>query len=404
MSGQNNALFVNILKNSGPDFKYREELIQLHSKSLQLQSSINLRRQIELQYNNLKLEEVKERIDEMKFQKKFFVKRNNDILNDIQKRKLKNIEKAANTKEIYLNIEQKKKRYGDYIDSLIPKIQTEFNIQLLKENNRLAIERVKELKKLEKLQYKNNYYEKMTKENEKLANDIKNLKMKNIEAVEKYKQRENNYLESQKNLQNQIDNFKIDKEYYKQNQNGDSKKINDFKELSDLNKLKLKKDPLNSEDSLQDLRKQIFNVQKGIPPGTLYQNFEKPKLIDYNNNNLNININNNQKIEGDIAPNKNINNDINNNNKLGINNNIQNEVSNFNLLNSKKINDNNFNNINNNMSTNTNNNISDVNYVNINNISNNIKNNNNIKQEEEKINSSQNSGGNEFEGCEEVEV
>ena len=109
MSKRNNALLINIIKNSGPDFKFREELIQLHSRCLQLESSINLRKQIEHEYNNLKLEEVKERIDEIKFQKKFFIKRNNDIINDLQKRNIKNIEAASNTLDIFQNLQKQKK-------------------------------------------------------------------------------------------------------------------------------------------------------------------------------------------------------------------------------------------------------------------------------------------------------
>ena len=377
MSKQNNALFINILKNSGPDFKFREELIQLHSKSLQLESSINLRKEIEFQYNNLKLEEVKERIDEMKFQNKLFLKRNNDILNDLQKNKLKNLENASEKKEIYLNIEMQKKKFGDYIDSIIPKIQTEFNVELHKESNQLAMDMIKELKRLEKNKNLNNYYDQLTKANEKLAEQIEFLKKKNHEAVEKNKEKEKAYLESQKSLQNQIDNFKFEEkkeifdinEYYRPNPNDDNKNINPSKQLSELNNLKLKKDSLSSQTSLQDLKKQIVNPQKEIGKGTLYQNFDK------NINNYN---------EGDITPNENNINNINQNNKIDINNN-QYEGSNFNLLNSQKNNDKNIINLNN-INSNKNS---------INNAKPNI---NNIIKESKKSDSK------EFESFEEVEV
>jgi len=400
MSKQNNALFINILKNSGPDFKFREELIQLHSRSLQLESSINLRKEIEFQYNNLKLEEVKERIDEIKFQNKLFLKRNNDILNDLQKHKLKNIENASDKKEIYLNIEKQKKKYGDYIDSLIPKIQTEFNVELHKDSNQLAINMINELKRLEKNKNIKNYYDEMTKANEKLANEIEFLKKKNYEAAEKNKEKEKAYLESQKSLQNQIDNFKFEEkkenfdinEYYRPNPNDDNKNINPSKQLSELNNLKLKKDSLSSQTSLQDLKKQIINPQKEIGKGTLYQNFDK------NNNNINLNnINNN---EGDITPNEN----INNNNNIIIINNPLNEESNFNLLNAQKIKDKNIgclddgqNSINN-IKPNINNN-------NMNDNSGNIKGINNINQNGKKdIKESKKSDSKEFESFEEIEV
>ena len=354
MSQKNNAQFINILKNSGPDFQYRDELIQLHSRAIQLESSINLRKQIEYEYNKLKLEEVKERIDEIQFQKKFFNKRNNDILNDIQKHRLKNLENASNSKDIFLNIQKQKKRYRDYLDSLIPKIQTEFNVQLHKESNKLAIDKIKELKELKKIQDKNNYYDEITKVNEKLANEIENLKRKNLEALEKNKEKEKLYLESQKLLQNQINYLKLNEEkeknkfdineYFKPNQNKDIMNQISYVKFPELNNMILGKDSINSDVPLQDLKQQNINPGKGIPVGTLHQNF----------GNINLNVNN----------------DFNKNNKnnLGINDKIINEGSNFNLLNSKKEIDN-VNNNKNDMIMNNNSNIKEVNFININSLS-----------------------------------
>ena len=353
MSQKNNAQFINILKNSGPDFQYRDELIQLHSRALQLESSINLRKQIEYEYNKLKLEEVKERIDEIQFQKKFFNKRNNDILNDIQKHRLKNLENASNSKDIFLNIQKQKKRYRDYIDSLIPKIQTEFNVQLHKESNKLAIDKIKELKELKKIQDNSTYYDEITKVNEKLASEIENLKRKNLEAQEKNKEKEKLYLESQKLLQNQIDYLKINEEkeknkidineYFKPNQNN-MNQIS-YGKFPELNNMILGKDSINSNVPLQDLKQQIINPGKGIPVGTLHQDFA----------NINLNVNN----------------DFNKNNKnnLGINDKIINEGSNFNLLNSKKEIDIDKNNKND-MVMNNINNIKKVNFINMNSLSN----------------------------------
>ena len=354
MSHKNNAQFINILKNSGPEFQYRDELIQLHSRALQLESSINLRKQIEYEYNKLKLEEVKERIDEIQFQKKFFNKRNNDILNDIQKHRLKNLENASNSKDIFLNIQKQKKRYGDYIASLIPKIQTEFNVQLHKESNKLAIDKIKELKELKKIQDKNNYYDEITKVNEKLASEIENLKRKNLEALEKNKEKEKLYLESQKLLQNQINYLKLNEEkeknkfdineYFKPNQNKDIMNQISYGKFPELNNMILGKDSINSDVPLQDLKQQNINPGKGIPVGTLHQNF----------GNINLNVNN----------------DFNKNNKnnFGINDKIINEGSNFNLLNSKKEIDNDNNNKND-MNINNNSNIKEVNFININSLS-----------------------------------
>ena len=376
MSKRNNALLINIIKNSGPDFKFREELIQLHSRCLQLESSINLRKQIEHEYNNLKLEEVKERIDEIKFQKKFFIKRNNDIINDLQKRNIKNIEAASNTLDIFQNLQKQKKKYGEYISSLIPKIQTEFNVELHKDSNKLARQKIDELKIYQKMKCKNEYYDEMIKTNEKLVNEINYLKKKNDEYEIKSKQKENKFLESKKKLQNQMDNFKIEEEknesdineYLGENKINNKNGINNFHNINnEINNINLENKQINSEkESFEDYRKQIINPNKiDFKEDTIHQNFDKPrpeynftdnkidekiKLLDQIDDNMNQKLNNNEinfdkkesenkfnlinsgKFNNNIA-----NNDINNmNNDINFDVNLENKVK-FNNNNVKEI-------------------------------------------------------------------
>ena len=317
MSKNNNSLFFNILKTAGQDFKFKEELIQLHSRILQLDSSINLRRQVEYEYSKLKLEEVKERIDEMQFQNKFFIKRNNDILNSIQKNKIKNIDITSNSKAFYHDLQLKKNEYEQYIESIIPHVVDKFNVELSK--NVLLEEKMKELELLQKLQSRNNYYDDMIKENERLEIEIEKLRKKNLEIIKLNKEKEEKFIESRKKLQNKIDEKKFDiNEYYQENKN---KNINALEELDELNKLNFKKnDSIKSENSsLYDLRKQIIDPQKGkiyineqTPDGmnTINQNFGNYLLKnDINNINNNISNNKNDKIkEEDLPSGKEINN------------------------------------------------------------------------------------------------
>ena len=355
MSKQNNSLLINIIKNSGPDFKFRDELIQLHSRCLQLESSINLRKQIEFEYNTLKLEEVKERIDEIKFQKKFYIKRNNDILNEIQKRNLKNLEAASENLDIFNNIQKQKKKYGDYISSLMPKIQTEFNVELHKDSNKFEIQKKLESKMIKNMKCKNEYYEEMAKANERLGNEMNYLQKKKMEYEIKNKQKESRYFESKKKLQNQIDNLKIEEEkneydineYLGINNNKNINNINNINNIkNEMDNLNLEKNQINSEKaSFEDLRKQHINPNKiDFNKNTINQNFDMPrpefdfskskidekfeekmKLIDKigddmnrkSNNNINQPNNNNQ-----INPiNSNNNNIINNEDNLDLNNN-----------------------------------------------------------------------------------
>ena len=359
MSKQNNSLLINIIKNSGPDFKFRDELIQLHSRCLQLESSINLRKQIEFEYNTLKLEEVKERIDEIKFQKKFYIKRNNDILNEIQKRNLKNLESASENLDIFNNIQKQKKKYGDYISSLMPKIQTEFNVELHKDSNKFEIQKKLESKMIKNMKCKNEYYEEMAKANERLGNEMNYLQKKKMEYEIKNKQKESRYFESKKKLQNQIDNLKIEEEknefdineYLGINNNKNINNINNINNIkNEMDNLNLEKNQINSEKaSFEDLRKQHINPNKiDFNKNTINQNFDMPRPeFDFSKSKINENIEAKMKLIDQIDDeinNKSINNNINqpNNNNAQINlidsnnNKINNNEANFALNNGVK--------------------------------------------------------------------
>ena len=359
MSKQNNSLLINIIKNSGPDFKFRDELIQLHSRCLQLESSINLRKQIEFEYNTLKLEEVKERIDEIKFQKKFYIKRNNDILNEIQKRNLKNLEAASENLDIFNNIQKQKKKYGDYISSLMPKIQTEFNVELHKDSNKFEIQKKLESKMIKNMKCKNEYYEEMAKANERLGNEMNYLQKKKMEYEIKNKQKESRYFESKKKLQNQIDNLKIEEEkneydineYLGINNNKNINNINNINNIkNEMDNLNLEKNQINSEKaSFEDLRKQHINPNKiDFNKNTINQNFDMPRPeFDFSKSKINENIEAKMKLIDQIDDeinNKSINNNINqpNNNNAQINlidsnnNKINNNEANFDLNNGVK--------------------------------------------------------------------
>lgn len=352
MSKQNNSLLINIIKNSGPDFKFRDELIQLHSRCLQLESSINLRKRIEYEYNTLKLEEVKERIDEIKFQKKFYIKRNNDILNDIQKRNLKSLEASSQNLDIFNNIQKQKKKYGDYISYLMPKIQTEFNIELHKDSNKLEIQKKLESKILKNMKCKNEYYEEMAKANEKLGNEMSYLQKKKMEYEIKNKQKEGKYSESKKKLQNQIDNFKIEEEknefdineYIGSNNNKNINNLNNIK--NEMDKINLERNQISSEKaSFEDLNKQIVNPNKiDFDKNTINQNFDMPRPeFDFSKSKINENIENKFKLVDQLDEdmiNKPNNNDINqinliNSGEIKYNlNNINNKISyNMNIIN-----------------------------------------------------------------------
>ena len=339
-------LFLNLINNSGPDFKDREELINIHKKSLQLDLSLKLRKKIEYEFNKLKIEELNEKIDEMKFQKKYIDKRNENILENIQKNNLNSLELASRSNQNLLSINNRKKIYQNYLDSIKPRIQSESKTYLLTKNNIFIIERNNELNKLKQNMNKNNYYEELIRVNEQLAKEIKAMQRKNYSLSLKNQEKEKLFLEKEEKLKNNANKIYLDNKdpnLLQNNENNnnlkDRKKNNYMKEqiilknenilrpgksyiqyrlnmnhnFGILDELKQKEiDIINekirkefyrekyerelnesisaSSNSLNDLRKQIIDPNKQIikipnnnMSNTLNQNFENQNKKENNN-------------------------------------------------------------------------------------------------------------------------
>ena len=354
-------LFINIIKYSGPDFKCREELFNLHKKNLQLEASINIRKNIEYEYNKLKIEELNEKIDELKFQKSFIIKRNKKILEDIQKNNFYSMELASHSYQYLDSLNKNKKKYQNYLDSIQPRIQSEFNTQLFSQNNIFMLERNKELNELKKIENKNNYYEELMKINEKLAKEINDLKKRNHLLSLENQEKEKLFLEKNENLKNKINIINQDNNQNNEMNRKDrvnisnkeeiihfknikkdiiQKKSNDkiiqfelnknhsfgeldklkqaeidilnekIKKMYLLNKENAKDDSMSLDnDSLDDLRKQILPKKKEENykfnmVGTLNQNFEN-SINDKNNENKNVsNIQKNENSQNSNGDNK----------------------------------------------------------------------------------------------------
>ena len=78
-------MILKILKTPSKKFKYKHEFLNLHKRILSLDSNINLHRNFEKKINNIKLKNIEDNLDNIKFSEKFFKKRNIRILENIQK-------------------------------------------------------------------------------------------------------------------------------------------------------------------------------------------------------------------------------------------------------------------------------------------------------------------------------
>ena len=195
-----NTLFMNIIKNSGNKTEHKDELLYLHHRSQSLETNIKLRKDMEYNYNKLKTNNLKNEIEELEFQKKFYIERNNDILKNIQNNRFISGELFSKTKMSFNDLEKTKKNYQKYIDDISPQIKTEFNIYLNKSKNVFKEEKSKEMEKKRKNEHKYDHYEELTKINDKLADDIIKLRKRNNEISLKNEEIKQKYLEREKYL------------------------------------------------------------------------------------------------------------------------------------------------------------------------------------------------------------
>ena len=81
----------------------------MHNRSHSLEISIKLHKDLEYNYNKSKIKTLNNEIDELKFQKKFYVQRDNDILKDIQNYNLKSVELSSRTNKSLENLNETEK-------------------------------------------------------------------------------------------------------------------------------------------------------------------------------------------------------------------------------------------------------------------------------------------------------
>ena len=200
---------MNLINNSGPDFKGLEDLINLHKKTLQIELSLKLRKNIEYEYNKLKLQESKENIEEMNFQNKYIKKRNENFIEDIQNYNFSSFESSSRSSQNFSNLKNRKNLYQNYLDTILPRFKSDFKTKIYSQNNIFMIERNKEFDKLKKNIGKYKYYEDLLKANENLAKEIKYLQYKNNILSSQNQEKEKIFSEKEEKLRNNINNINL---------------------------------------------------------------------------------------------------------------------------------------------------------------------------------------------------
>jgi len=260
-----NIEFLNIIRNSSPDFQFKEELTNIHQRIQHLDSSIKLRKEMEYEFNKLKLGELNDKLDELQWQKTFFIKRNKNIIDLIQKNNFTSMELSSKSNQLIEIIKERKDKYSKYLDSLKLKIGNEFMTLLFsKDNNIFKLEKENELYKLKENEFNKDFYEYFIEYNEKLVNEIKELKKKNYQYSLKNKENEIKFLQKENELKNDLANYnpeKDEKELIIKNEYLENIKSKDRNNImNEEYDKKVKKENLDMKLKYKKLQQYILNM------------------------------------------------------------------------------------------------------------------------------------------------
>ena len=197
-----NSLLANIIRNSR-HFSHQKEFLNYHRKSASLESAINARKIMEYNTTKAKYDLLKEKLEKYDMQKKNFIDKEKKILENIEKNNLNSLMVGSN-KNILENIKEYKKEYQEYLNEKSQQIKNDFNLCL--EQYFIVKEKKKEEELLKMNEEKKKSYEKMMKNNEKLIDEIKALKLKNEEVTIQNENMKKQCEEQLKLIKKEIDN------------------------------------------------------------------------------------------------------------------------------------------------------------------------------------------------------
>lgn len=283
-----NANFFSLINNSSENFISKEELIDLHTKALLLESNIKLRKDMEVEYSKLKIEELNEDIEETLFQKKHLTKRNNDIISSLSKDDFESYDFSYKSIQAKEKLEKRKKQFQNYLDSQLPVIKNEFDYLVQCKNNFFLAEKAIEENKIRQnevlLDLHNDFYKKQIMENTKLIDEIKQLKKRNVELQNQIEKKDNYYNTLQIKLKSELKGESLNNlgVYYYDNNEEESDGIINEEIKNDSEKYSIKEEKENYDYEEKNLRGRKKEGSKGgkYPKYVLNNNHIHGKLDD----------------------------------------------------------------------------------------------------------------------------
>ncbi len=196
-------LFKNFLDVLDDSFVNKNEFLSLHQDNDLISSNLKIRKDVEKVFTQAKLKQIIKELDQLNFEKNFSVKRNDEILEKIQKDNFRLYNSANESEKSRKNLQSLKDKYKSYLDSKKPQIKNELNYQLLsKQNELLSLKAIQENEiylNEQKLKLENDYFDKILRQNELINKEISNaIKINTGIELERLKQKKEEELRKMK--------------------------------------------------------------------------------------------------------------------------------------------------------------------------------------------------------------
>ena len=212
-------IFKNFLDVLDDRFENKNEFLSLHNDNDLIASNLKIRKDVEKVFAQAKLKQIIKELEQLNFEKNFSDKRNDEILEKIQKDNYRLYNSANESENSRIKLQNLKDKYKSYLDSNKPQIKNELNYQLLSKQNQLlslkAIQENKLFLNQEKLKLENDYFDKILKQNELINKEISNaIKINTGIELERLKQRKEEELKKKEEMaKSLLDNLQRQREY-----------------------------------------------------------------------------------------------------------------------------------------------------------------------------------------------
>ncbi len=285
MYNNKNRLFKELLNNIDDNFQKKEELISLHKENNVLASNIKIRKEIEKIFAQGKLKQIENELDQLDFEKQFAKKRNEEILQKIQKENYYLNDLASESNRSEEKLKKIKDNYIKYFEYQFPIIKNELNAKLLmKQNELISLRAIKENQSFlnkQRIELENNYYDRIFRQNKLVNDQLKEIIKENGEMeIENLKKRqEEEFKKREEQSLKLIEDLKKERERKKKLlEEEKNKKIEEIEKIEKIEKIELNKEKyeIKEEEEIKIPEKKLSVIEEEKEKEEILRSKQKP--------------------------------------------------------------------------------------------------------------------------------